>query len=103
MRLLVAIADRCLGSALNGGAMATALHAFTKHGDASYVAVARVLLHEACAPLWIMLFRWVYEGEVHACSHISPVLSHLDILLVLSSAKYSMLICARCSVLICVR
>ena len=46
MRLLVAIADRCLGSALNGGALATALHAFTKHGDSSYVAVARVLLHE---------------------------------------------------------
>ncbi len=57
MRLLVAIAERCLGGALVGGALASALHAFTKHGDAAYVSLAGAILHEVTAPLWIMLFR----------------------------------------------
>ncbi|KAG2486861.1 hypothetical protein HYH03_014544 [Edaphochlamys debaryana] len=62
MRLLAAVGDAAEG--LEGGALAGAVHEFSRHGDPFVAANATRLLEQVCVPLYGMIRRWVLQGEL---------------------------------------
>ena len=44
------------------GALASCLHADTRHGDVS--GFTERMMRQVCTPLFAMISRWVFEGEL---------------------------------------
>ena len=49
---------------LKGGAMTRALERYERHGDVTLARSVRMLKQRACAPLYLMLRRWLSSGEL---------------------------------------
>jgi gamma-tubulin complex component 3 len=47
-----------------GGALASSLHARTRHGDPYVSQFVRKLMSRVCAPIFQMVARWMFEGEL---------------------------------------
>ncbi|GLG92787.1 Gamma-tubulin complex component 3, partial [Gryllus bimaculatus] len=62
LRCLVAIAETSKNR--KGGALASAVHSFLQSGDPVERRTARHLLAAVCKPLYLMLSRWVVDGEL---------------------------------------
>ncbi|GAX86220.1 hypothetical protein CEUSTIGMA_g13633.t1 [Chlamydomonas eustigma] len=63
MRLLATLADATEG--LSGGALAGAIYAHVHaHGDPFVRSYTSRVLQAACVPLFEMIRRWVYEGQI---------------------------------------
>lgn len=48
-----------------GGALITAIHGFLQHGSKCAQEVAEKVLTAVCKPLYIMLSRWLLDGEIN--------------------------------------
>lgn len=59
---LAYIAEECFDK--KGGALITAIHGFLQHGSKSVKEVAERVLTSACKPLYIILSRWLLNGEI---------------------------------------
>ncbi|XP_021924239.1 gamma-tubulin complex component 3 homolog isoform X2 [Zootermopsis nevadensis] len=62
MKCLVAVADACKDK--KGGEMASCVHGFLQHGDPVIRETAKNLLGAVCKPLYVMLSRWILDGEL---------------------------------------
>ena len=62
LRLMASIVDSTKG--LRGAALASAVDGFSRHGDPSVQQFVQRLMRELCAPLYAMLRRWLFEGEL---------------------------------------
>eukprot|EP00899_Mesostigma_viride_P022858 jgi/Mesvir1/3757/Mv15031-RA.1 len=52
------------GEFMRGGGLASAIHAHTRHGDPGVRSLVTRLLRQTCVPLFEMLRRWMFEGEL---------------------------------------
>jgi hypothetical protein len=48
-----------------GGALVSRLHAHSLHGDPAACALVKRVMYSVCGPLYIMLTRWLLQGELH--------------------------------------
>ncbi|KAL0136957.1 Spc98 family-domain-containing protein [Mucor lusitanicus] len=62
LRLMSVLVDVCQGQ--KGGALITAIHNYTKHGDPFIKDYLTKMLQIVSKPFYEMLERWVYEGEL---------------------------------------
>ncbi|KAK3261776.1 hypothetical protein CYMTET_29336 [Cymbomonas tetramitiformis] len=62
MRLLAVLVDATHNR--KGGGIAGALHQHTQHGDPFVHALTMRLTHQVCVPLFRMLSKWLFEGEL---------------------------------------
>lgn len=62
LRCFVAIAEASVNR--KGGALASAVYSFLQSGDPVVRSTARHLLAAVCKPLYVMLSRWVVDGEL---------------------------------------
>ena len=62
LKLMYTIASSTEG--LRGGALATAVHTFTRHGDPMVRSFVNKTMQEISAPLLAMVRRWVFEGDL---------------------------------------
>ena len=62
LQLMALITDSA--GALRGGALASCLHAHTRHGDAFVSGFTERMMRQVCTPLFAMISRWVFEGEL---------------------------------------
>lgn len=60
---LAYIAEEC--SDKKGGALITAVHGFLQHGSKTAQEVSEKVLKAVCKPLYIMLLRWLLDGEIN--------------------------------------
>ncbi|ENN77802.1 hypothetical protein D910_12412 [Dendroctonus ponderosae] len=60
---LAHIAEHCNDP--KGGALITAVHGFLQHGSKVVQEVTRKVLEAVCNPLYIMLSRWLLDGEIN--------------------------------------
>lgn len=60
---LAYIAEQC--SDKKGGALITAVHGFLQHGSKTAQEVSEKVLKAVCKPLYIMLARWLLDGEIN--------------------------------------
>ncbi|XP_066140497.1 gamma-tubulin complex component 3 homolog isoform X1 [Euwallacea fornicatus] len=60
---LAYIAEQCRDK--KGGALITAVHGFLQHGSKTAQEVAEKVLRAVCKPLYIMLSRWLLDGEIN--------------------------------------
>ncbi|EFA04217.1 gamma-tubulin complex component 3 [Tribolium castaneum] len=64
---LAYIAEQC--NEKKGGALITAVHGFLQHGSKCAQEVSEKVLAAVCKPLFIMLSRWLLDGEINdACN-----------------------------------
>jgi len=49
---------------VRGGALAAAIHAHALHGDPFACGFVTRILRQVCSPIFIMIRRWLYEGEL---------------------------------------
>ncbi|KAI9138608.1 Spc98 family-domain-containing protein [Paraphysoderma sedebokerense] len=62
LRMMVALIESC--GEFKGGALVSAVHGYIHHGDRVVKEFVGSVLSEICQPLFTMLRRWVYEGEL---------------------------------------
>ncbi|XP_049807024.1 gamma-tubulin complex component 3-like [Schistocerca nitens] len=62
LQLLLSLVEACRGR--YGGALASSVHSFLQHGDPNIRHCVRVLLASVCHPLFIMLSKWILDGEL---------------------------------------
>jgi len=62
MQMLAVVTDGCRG--LKGGALASTLHGYMKHGDPYIRDMISRILDAVNRPVTTMLQRWIYEGEL---------------------------------------
>lgn len=63
MRLLATLADACEG--LTGGSLAGAVYSHVHaHGDPFVRSYTARILHAVCVPLFEMIRKWVFEGQI---------------------------------------
>ncbi|XP_076634245.1 gamma-tubulin complex component 3 [Colletes latitarsis] len=62
LKWLANIVRACQGQ--KGGALVSAVHEFSNHGDASVKKLVRRILENVCDPLYNMLIRWIADGEL---------------------------------------
>ncbi|CAO3681202.1 unnamed protein product [Rhizopus stolonifer] len=62
LSLISIITDACQGQ--KGGALISALHNYTQHGDPFFKGFITNMLQVVSKPFYDMLQRWVYEGEL---------------------------------------
>ncbi|RZB40076.1 gamma-tubulin complex component 3 [Asbolus verrucosus] len=60
---LAYIAEQCNDK--KGGALVTAVHGFLQHGSKCAQEVSEKVLTAVCKPLYIMLWRWLLDGEIN--------------------------------------
>ncbi|XP_050311014.1 gamma-tubulin complex component 3 [Anthonomus grandis grandis] len=60
---LAYIAEQC--SDKKGGALITVVHGFLQHGSKTAQQVSEKVLKAVCKPLYIMLSRWLLDGEIN--------------------------------------
>ncbi|CAH0557143.1 unnamed protein product [Brassicogethes aeneus] len=60
---LAYIAEQC--SDKKGGALISAIHGFLQHGSRCAQEVSEKVLTAVCKPLYIMLSRWLLDGEIN--------------------------------------
>ncbi|CAH1117505.1 unnamed protein product [Phaedon cochleariae] len=60
---LAYIAEQC--SDKKGGSLITAIHGFLQHGSKCAQEVSEKVLKAVCKPLYIMLSRWLLDGEIN--------------------------------------
>lgn len=60
MKQLAILVDGCKDK--KGGALASAIHSYTLHGDRSVRALVSHILKLVAFPLWKMLDKWIYDG-----------------------------------------
>ena len=63
LRVLAILCDGVEG--LKGGALVNRLFKMAKHGDPHVRGLVGGILHEVCRPLFRMVSRWMFEGELH--------------------------------------
>ncbi|KAL7301860.1 hypothetical protein TKK_0005465 [Trichogramma kaykai] len=62
LKWLASIVRACIG--LNGGALASAIYAFSHHGDPRVKKLIKRILESVSEPLYNMLLRWITDGEL---------------------------------------
>jgi len=62
MRLMAVLVDSA--KFVRGGALAAAIHAHALHGDPFACGFVTRILRQVCSPIFIMIRRWLYEGEL---------------------------------------
>ncbi|XP_049773994.1 gamma-tubulin complex component 3-like isoform X1 [Schistocerca cancellata] len=62
LQLLLSLAEACRGR--RGGALASCVHSFLQHGDPNLRRSVRTLLAAVCRPMYVMLSRWILDGEL---------------------------------------
>jgi gamma-tubulin complex component 3 len=62
LRMMVAMVESCVGA--YGGAQAGVVHSYIHHGDPTVQEFVHKVLKSMCSPLFIMVVRWVYEGDL---------------------------------------
>ncbi|PNF28443.1 hypothetical protein B7P43_G15707, partial [Cryptotermes secundus] len=62
MKCLAAVAEACKNK--RGGALASCVHGFLQHGDPVTRDTVKSLLRAVCKPMYIMLSRWILDGEL---------------------------------------
>ncbi|XP_049782723.1 gamma-tubulin complex component 3-like [Schistocerca cancellata] len=62
LQLLLSLVEACRGRC--GGALASSVHGFLQHGDPNIRHCVRMLLASVCRPLFIMLSKWILDGEL---------------------------------------
>ncbi|KAI9105921.1 tubulin, gamma complex associated protein 3 [Phlyctochytrium arcticum] len=62
LRIMSVLVDLCAGD--RGGALLTTLNEYSYHGDPFVQQFTHHLLTEVSKPFYIMLRRWIYEGEL---------------------------------------
>ncbi|KAJ3653334.1 hypothetical protein Zmor_012591 [Zophobas morio] len=60
---LAYIAEQC--NEKKGGALITAVHGFLQHGSKCAQEVSEKVLTAVCKPLYVMLSRWLLDGEIN--------------------------------------
>lgn len=60
---LAYITEEC--SEKKGGALVTAIHGYLQHGSICIQEVSEKVLTSVCKPLYIMLSRWLLDGEIN--------------------------------------
>lgn len=60
---LAYISEQC--SDKKGGALITAVHGFLQHGSKCAQQVSEKVLTSVCKPLYIMMSRWLLDGEIN--------------------------------------
>ncbi|XP_072391164.1 gamma-tubulin complex component 3 homolog [Diabrotica undecimpunctata] len=60
---LAYISEQC--SDKKGGALITAIHGFLQHGSKCAREVSETVLKSVCKPLYVMLSRWLLDGEIN--------------------------------------
>nr|XP_051697641.1 gamma-tubulin complex component 3 isoform X1 [Oryctolagus cuniculus] len=67
LKTLAALVDHCQGR--KGGALASAVHAYTKTGDPYMRSLVRHILSLVSHPVLNFLYRWIYDGELEDTYH----------------------------------
>jgi gamma-tubulin complex component 3 len=62
MKCLVAVVEACKDK--RGGALASCVHGFLQHGDPVIRETVKNLLAAVCKPMYVMLSRWIIDGEL---------------------------------------
>ncbi|XP_015587434.1 gamma-tubulin complex component 3 [Cephus cinctus] len=62
LKWMASIVRACRGQ--KGGALASAVYAFSHHGDAVVKRLVKRILQSVCDPLYNMLMRWITDGEL---------------------------------------
>ncbi|KAG0233932.1 Gamma-tubulin complex component 3 [Actinomortierella wolfii] len=62
LRLMSVLVDCCQG--LQGGALVSMIHDYTQHGDPIIQQFINHMLEKVSTPFYVMLQRWIYEGEL---------------------------------------
>lgn len=62
LKILAALVDICKG--LKGGALASAVHSYLKHGDPYVRSLVKNILALVSMPLYSKLHRWIIDGEL---------------------------------------
>ncbi|ORZ32234.1 Spc98 family-domain-containing protein [Catenaria anguillulae PL171] len=62
LRVIYAMINSSRG--VQGGAMLSMVHTYAHHGDPGLEAFVQHVLKAMCAPLFAMIRRWVYEGDL---------------------------------------
>ncbi|KAF9969800.1 Gamma-tubulin complex component 3 [Actinomortierella ambigua] len=62
LRLMSVLVDCCQG--LQGGALVSMIHDYTQHGDPVIQQFINHMLEKVSTPFYVMLQRWIYEGEL---------------------------------------
>ncbi|KAJ4428063.1 hypothetical protein ANN_24077 [Periplaneta americana] len=62
MKCLAAVADACKDK--RGGALASCVHGFLQHGNPVIRETVKNLLGAVCKPMYVMLSRWILDGEL---------------------------------------
>lgn len=89
MRTLATLVDGCKG--LKGGALARELHTHAKHGDLYTRDLIERTMKSVNRPIYDMLHRWIYEGELDDPHHEFFVANDLTVSLELFwEKKYSL-------------
>ncbi|KAI9217075.1 Spc98 family-domain-containing protein [Blastocladiella britannica] len=63
-RLRVMSAMVASARGLHGGSLAGVVHSYAHHGDPALERFVQTVLRAMCAPLFAMIRRWVYEGDL---------------------------------------
>lgn len=63
MKTLASLVEHCAG--LKGGALVSAIHQFSCHGDPYVQTLMKHILFTVAKPMFSMLHGWVYEGALH--------------------------------------
>ena len=77
IKLMHTIAESTAG--MRGGALASAVHTFTRHGDPMVRSFVNKTMQEISAPLLAMIRRWVFEGDLQDPLGEFFVVEHSDI------------------------
>lgn len=62
LQLLLSVVKACQGK--RGGALASCVHSFLQHGAPRVRRTVRMLLTAVCRPMYVMLSRWILDGEL---------------------------------------
>ncbi|KAG0254944.1 Gamma-tubulin complex component 3 [Actinomortierella ambigua] len=62
LRLMSVLVDCCQD--LQGGALVSMIHDYTQHGDPVIQQFINHMLEKVSTPFYVMLQRWIYEGEL---------------------------------------
>ena len=77
IKLMHTIAESTAG--MRGGALASAVHTFTRHGDPMVRSFVNKTMQEISAPLLAMIRRWVFEGDLQDPLGEFFVVEHSDV------------------------
>ncbi|KAF9207903.1 Gamma-tubulin complex component 3 [Haplosporangium sp. Z 27] len=64
LRLMSVLVECCDARNLQGGALVSMVHDYTQHGDPLIQQFIHKMLEQIAAPFYLMMQRWIYEGEL---------------------------------------